>query len=103
MKELFDKLSFSPKISLGISIGSLAFVLLNNHIYLKSLQDREQKLSSEESKLDLREEGNAKKERTLKIWEMELMQREDEVKRILEIIKAKQKYPQDSRFDSSSP
>lgn len=80
---LFDKVSVSPRVSFWIAVVSLVLVLLNNHIYLKSVQDRETLAETKYKDYEKKVEALIEQERKLKIWEMQLDMRENEIRKLL--------------------
>jgi hypothetical protein len=83
VKELFEKMTVHPKVSLWITIVCLLFVLANNKLYLVSLSDREKNLHEAELRVELRERALQKRELTMTLWERELVAREREVSALL--------------------
>lgn len=102
-KELFDNIDIPPRISLYITILCFIFVMANNHIYLRSVEEREKQARDALQLVGLREDGNTKKERTLRLWEMELLQREKDVSKILEEIRRAKASKPKSIIEPSSP
>ena len=76
LKDLADNFPIHPRISLWAPIICLAIVLLNNHVYLRMLETKEKENQEFFVKLQARENAAISRERVLRNWEMELMQRE---------------------------
>lgn len=88
-KEFLANIDVKPKVALWISMICLVIVLVDRQFYLRALQDREKTITEMTAKLMVREDGNIKKEATLRRWEMELMGREKEVSAMLREVRAK--------------
>lgn len=73
VKEVIDKISFSPRVSFWLSLVCLAIVLLNNHVYLRMLETTEKKQAEGEIKIQARESALVARERILRLWEVELI------------------------------
>lgn len=82
-KEALEKIDVPPKTSLIVTVMALVFVLLNNYVYLKTIQDRDQKLTEEMIRIQTREDAMIKRERVLRLWEMELLQKEKDVSEMI--------------------
>lgn len=83
IKDYLSKFDIPPKVSFVVALVCLLVVLLNNHLYLESIAEREKFLQEETLKIQAREESSAKRERTLRLWEAEVMDREREVSRLI--------------------
>lgn len=88
-RDMLDKFDVHPKVSLWITMACLFIVLTNNHLYLAGLQEREKALREDEARVELKEAGIEKKERVMRLWELELRDREKEVSKMLAEIRVR--------------
>lgn len=89
LKDIVSSLEVKPRVALFVSILALIIVLIDRQLYLSKLETLEVELSRANETMKHREEITDKKEATLRRWEIELVQREQEVSRVLNEIKAK--------------
>lgn len=87
IKDILETIDISPKVNFLITASCLLFVLANNHFYLNSLAQKEKDNREREEKIQIQEEGLLKKERTLRLWEIELISREKDLSRVIEEIR----------------
>lgn len=83
LKDLADKLTFSPRAAFWIALSCLVIVLLNNYVYLQMLEDRDKAMSEETIRLQTRETAILNRERVLRLWEIELLQREKDFSELI--------------------
>ena len=90
-KSFLKNTNVPQKYTFWIASAGLIVVLLNNHLYLGMLQKREKEMHEMEIKASAKEEGQNKRDRLLRLWEMELMQREKDVKSLIDAAKIERK------------
>lgn len=75
-----DGIEFSPRIAFWVSILTFCIVMLNNQVYLKSLERRDEQLLLDQTRLLDRQSDAERRERVLRRWENDLIARERELK-----------------------
>lgn len=76
--QMFRNIQVSPRVSFWISVFSLSFVLFNNHVVMTRV-DAQEKAAHALMEQNINEQKTlARRERLLRAWESELINRERE-------------------------
>lgn len=81
--QIFKDLQVSPRVSFWVSIFALVIVLFNNHVVMTRVDAQEKKNEAKAEQNIADEKNLARRERLLRAWETELINREREVRDLI--------------------